>query len=111
MRSTKSRKSESWVVTKGAECRVTLPARLDPGVLGDLHKSLLAAANQKKPVVIDAEQVSALSTVCAQTLLSAAKSFQKRDLTFCIKRPSDVFVATFDGLGLFSSLMSWEIRQ
>ena len=111
MRSTKSRKSESWAETKGAECRVALPARLDPAAIGNLHKSLLAAADQKKPVVIDAEQVSTLSTVCAQALLASAKSFQKRNLPFCIKRPSDVFVATFDGLGLFSSLMSWEIRQ
>lgn len=98
-------------MTKGAECRVALPARLDPGALANLHKSLLAAADQKKPVVIDAEQVSTLSTVCAQTLLAAAKSFQNHNLPFCIKRPSDVFVSTFDGLGLFSSLMSWEIRQ
>jgi anti-anti-sigma regulatory factor len=111
MRSTKSRKSESWTATKGAECRVALPARLDLAAIGNLHKSLLVAADQKKPVVIDAEQVSVLSTACAQALLAAAKSFQQRNLPFCIKRPSDVFVATFDGLGLFPSLMSWEIRQ
>ncbi|MFM9844674.1 MAG: STAS domain-containing protein [Dongiaceae bacterium] len=98
-------------MTKGAECRVALPARLDPATIGNLHKSLLAAVNQKKPVVIDAEQVSTLSTICVQALVAAAKSFQKRNLPFCIKRPSDAFVATFDGLGLFSSLMSWEIRQ
>jgi anti-anti-sigma regulatory factor len=111
MRSAKSKKSTSWTAIKGAECRVSLPARLDPATIGNLHRSLLAAADQKKPVVIEAAQVAALSTICVQALLAAANSFQQRKLPFCIERPSDVFVTTFDGLGLFSSLMSWEIRQ
>lgn len=111
MRSTKTKKTASWVVTKGAECRVALPARLDIAAMGTLHKSLLAAAGQKKPVVIDAEQVTTLSTVCVQALLAAANSFRQRKIPFCVKRPSEVFVTTFDGLGLFSSLMSWEVRQ
>jgi anti-anti-sigma regulatory factor len=111
MRSTKAKKTASWVVTKGAECRVALPARLDIAAIGTLHKALLAAAGQKKPVVIDAEQVTTLSTVCVQALLAAANSFRQRKIPFCVRRPSDVFVTTFDGLGLFSSLMSWEVRQ
>lgn len=98
-------------MTKGAECRVALPARLDIAAIGTLHKALLAAAGQKKLVVIDAEQVNTLSTVCVQALLAAANSFRQRKIPFCVKRPSDVFVTTFDGLGLFSSLMSWEVRQ
>ena len=98
-------------MTKGAECRVALPARLDIAAISTLHKALLAAAGQKKPVVIDAEQVTTLSTVCVQALLAAANSFRQRQIPFCVERPSDVFVTTFDGLGLFSSLMSWEVRQ
>ena len=111
MRSTKSKKTASWVVTKGAECRVALPARLDIGAIGNLHKALLAAAGQKKPVVIDAEQVTTLSTVCVQALIAGANSFRQRKISFCVKRPSETFVTTFDGLGLFSALMSWEVRQ
>src|SRR5262245_61001262 len=111
MRSSKSERTASWDVTKGAECRVAMPGRLDRGTAGNLHKALLEAAGQRKPVIIDAQQVSTLSTVCVQALLAAANSFRKKKIPFCVSRPSDVFVTTFDGLGLFSALMSWEVRQ
>jgi anti-anti-sigma regulatory factor len=111
MRSSKTKKTASWVAAKRGECRISLPAQLDAAAADRLHAALVAAAGQKRPVVIDAERVASLSTICLQALLAAANSFRQRNIPFLLWRPSDSFVAAFDGLGLFSALMSWEIRQ
>jgi anti-anti-sigma regulatory factor len=103
--------AEPVLVANGKkESRITFGPVLDIRTAGPLRDGLQKALKRGKPVVIDAAQVDRLSTPCIQVLLAASKSAEAGGGRIVLAQASDAFVAAFGDLGLFASLMSWQVE-
>lgn len=94
----------------GGRARVVLPGALDTAVAAPLKEALMAALERGLPVVVDASDVSRLSTACIQVLIAGGRAVAGAGRQFIVVRPSEALVAAFDDMGLFPVMMKWKIE-
>jgi anti-anti-sigma regulatory factor len=103
---------ELVVVSNGKkDTRISLGPVFDIRAAGPLREALLKALKRGKPVTVDAAQVERLSTPCIQVLLAAGKTAEAGGGRLALAQASDAFIAAFSDLGLFASLMSWQVES
>ena len=94
----------------GKTASIALPEVLDLSTAASLKTALAAALEDRRPITLDAGQVSRLSTPCLQVLIAAERAMKAADVPFTLVNPSDAFVDTFNDLGVFSQLKQWTIK-
>lgn len=90
--------------------RLTLAPVLDMSNSKPLRAFFLSLSSLGKKIVIDAAHVQRMSTPCVQVFLAAAQSFEENDVEFSLSQPTATFINAFDDLGLFSTLLKWNVE-
>ncbi|BCH57997.1 STAS domain-containing protein [Agrobacterium vitis] len=94
---------------KGASAQLKLASVLDLNEASQLKDKLLSMRGGA--IEIDASGVERMGALCAQVLVSGAKTWEEDQKTFSIKQASDAFTKTIQLLGLNNDQLIAEIRQ
>ena len=99
------------ISTRRGICRVSLGSALDMRQADRLKQALEQALVKGRVIKVDASLVERLSTACVQILIAATAAMEKAGIAFTLLRPSEVFVESFNDLGLRPVLMQWNIEN
>ena len=75
-----------------------------------LRAVLLQETRAGTTVRLEAAAVDKVSTPCVQLLLAAADYITRREARFVLAKPSEALVEAFSDLGLFATLMTWNVE-
>ena len=92
------------------ELEIKLPSVLDKAVPAVLRDVLLQETRAGTTVRLEAAAVDKVSTPCVQLLLAAAEFVTRRGARFVLAKPSEALVEAFNDLGLFATLMTWNVE-
>ena len=89
---------------------IKLPADLDHSVPPALRERLLRDTTCGMTVRLECDAVTKVSTPSVQLLLAAAEFISGQGARFVLANPSEALVEAFSDLGLFATLMTWNVE-
>ena|GEM_PF-1271196 len=98
---------ESVEASKGGSTEVKLPQMCEISDAKQIYDLIKEANAKGSEVIIDASEVTSLTTPCLQILISASSHVTEGGGSFVIKGETDVFRKSVSDFGLFSKLQEW----
>jgi anti-anti-sigma factor len=89
---------------------IKLPGDLDNALPAALREVVLRETRAGTTMRIDCAAVDKVSTPSVQLLLAAADYIGRQEARFVLANPSEALVEAFSDLGLFATLMTWNVE-
>ncbi|MCG8493962.1 MAG: STAS domain-containing protein [Sneathiellales bacterium] len=90
---------------------IPLPAVLNLGVAEDLREKLMQTLVVESDLVLDASEVTNLTTPCLQVLISAGRTVEENGNSFSLMNASEPVKDAFADLGLMDIFNTWSTNN